>query len=64
VASIAERIRPRPGGPKADGKVSLFVILNDGAQEVEIALSERYPVNQQIANSVRAAPGVVNVELR
>ena len=40
------------------------MILNDGAQEVEIELPDRYPVNQQIANAVRAAPGVVSVELR
>ena len=40
------------------------MILNDGAQEVEIELPGKYPVNQQIANAVRAAPGVVSVELR
>ena len=64
LTSIAERVRPRADGAKADGKVSLVMILDDGAQEVEIELPGRYPVNQQIANAVRAAPGVVSVELR
>jgi len=64
LASIAERVRPRSDGIKADGKIALVMILNDGAQEVEIELPGRYPVNQQIANAVRAAPGVVSVELR
>ncbi len=40
------------------------MILDEGAQEVEIELPGRYPVNQQIANAVRAAPGVISVELR
>jgi DNA polymerase-3 subunit alpha len=64
LASIAERVRPRGDGIKAEGKIALVMILNDGAQEVEIELPGRYPVNQQIANAVRAAPGVVSVELR
>ncbi|MCV9934966.1 DNA polymerase III subunit alpha [Boseaceae bacterium BT-24-1] len=63
LASIAERVKPRDG-VRADGKISLVMILDDGAQEVEIELPGRYPVNQQVANAVRAAPGVVNVELR
>jgi DNA polymerase-3 subunit alpha len=64
LASIAERVRPRGDGVRAEGKVALVMILDDGAQEVEIELPGRYPVNQQIANAVRAAPGVVSVELR
>lgn len=63
LASIAERVKPRDG-VRAAGKISLVMILDDGAQEVEIELPGRYPVNQQVANAVRAAPGVVNVELR
>lgn len=63
LASIAERVKPRDG-VRAAGKISLVMILDDGAQEVEIELPGRYPVNQQIANAVRAAPGVVSVELR
>lgn len=64
LASIAERVRPRSDGIKAEGKIALVMILDEGAQEVEIELPGRYPVNQQIANAVRAAPGVVSVELR
>ncbi|WP_449375873.1 DNA polymerase III subunit alpha, partial [Bosea thiooxidans] len=58
VASIAERIRPREA-VRAEGKVSIVMILDDGAQEVEIELPGKFPINQQIANAVRAAPGVV-----
>lgn len=64
VPSIAERIRPRDGAARSDGKVSIVMILDGGAQEVEIELPGKYPVSQQIANAVRAAPGVVSVELR
>ena len=63
LASIAERLKPRAPGVRAEGKVSLIMILDDGAQEVEIELPGRYPVNQQIANAVRAAAGVVDVQL-
>ena len=63
LSSIAERVKPRDG-VRSDGKISLVMILDDGAQEIEIELPGRYPVNQQLANAVRAAPGVVNVELR
>lgn len=64
LASIAERVKPRGDGGRADGRVSLIMILDDGAQEVEIELPGRYGVNQQIANAVRAAPGVIDVQLR
>ena len=64
VPSIAERIRPRGEAARSDGKVSIVMILDDGAQEVEIELPGKFPVSQQIANAVRAAPGVVSVELR
>ncbi|MEN5084057.1 DNA polymerase III subunit alpha [Bosea sp. TWI1241] len=63
LTSIAERMKPREG-VRSDGRVSLVMILDGGAQEVEIELPGRYPVNQQLANAVRAAPGVVDVELR
>lgn len=64
LASIAERVKPRGEGGRADGRISLVMILDDGAQEVEIELPGRYGVNQQVANAVRAAPGVVDVQLR
>jgi len=63
VASVAERIRPRDA-MRAEGKVSIIMIIDDGAQEVEIELPGKFPVNQQIANAVRAAPGVVDVRLQ
>ncbi|MBN9452970.1 MAG: DNA polymerase III subunit alpha [Bosea sp.] len=63
VASVAERLRPREA-MRAEGKVSIVMIIDDGAQEVEIELPGKFPVNQQIANAVRAAPGVVDVRLQ
>lgn len=63
LASVAERIRPREA-TRAEGKVSIIMIIDDGAQEVEIELPGKFPVNQQIANAVRAAPGVVDVRLQ
>ncbi|HEV2507984.1 DNA polymerase III subunit alpha [Bosea sp. (in: a-proteobacteria)] len=61
--SIAERVKPRDG-VRADGKISLMMLLDDGAQLVEIELPGRYPVSQQLANALRTAPGVMEVELR
>ena len=64
VPSIAERIALKPPGARQDGKVAIVMILEEGAREVEIELPGRFAVNQQVANAVRAAPGVVSVELR
>ena len=64
VPSIAERISLKTPGARAEGKVAIVMILEEGAREVEIELPGRFAVNQQVANAVRAAPGVVSVELR
>ena len=64
VPSIAERIGLKTPGGRAEGKVAIVMILEEGAREVEIELPGRFAVNQQVANAVRAAPGVVSVELR
>jgi DNA polymerase III subunit alpha len=57
--SISERLKER-----GEGKVSVVMILDNGAQEVEIELPGRFAISTQSANAMRAVPGVVNVEVR
>ena len=48
---------------RGEGEVSLVLILDDGDREVEVKLPGRYQVSPQIAGALRAAPGVVHVEM-
>jgi DNA polymerase-3 subunit alpha len=50
-----------PGG--GGGEVSVIMLNDDGRQEVEIRLKDRYVVSPQVASAIRAVPGVVQVEL-
>jgi DNA polymerase-3 subunit alpha len=43
--------------------VSLILILDEGAREVEVKLPGRYPATPQIAGALRAVPGVVEVQM-
>ncbi len=54
---IARRLEP-----KGDGEVSMIIILDNGATEVEIRLPGRFKVSPQIAGAIKAVPGVVDVE--
>jgi DNA polymerase-3 subunit alpha len=45
------------------GQVSLIVIREDGAGEIEVELPDRYQINPRIASALRAVNGVVEVEL-
>ncbi len=58
LTSVRERLRDR-----GEGEVSLVLILDSGEQEVEIKLPGRYQVSPQVAGALRAAPGVVQVEM-
>jgi DNA polymerase III subunit alpha len=58
LASLSERFRD-----KGEGRVSLVMILEEGAREVEIELPGRYAITPQSAAALRAVPGVVSVEL-
>jgi len=51
------------GQLKAGGEsdVSLILIRDEG--EVEIALPGKFRVSPQMASAIRAAPGVIDVEL-
>jgi DNA polymerase III subunit alpha len=48
---------------KGDGLVSFVVIKDDGKREVEVELNQRYRISPDIAAALRAAPGVIDVEL-
>jgi DNA polymerase III subunit alpha len=48
--------------PKGDGEVSMILILEDGATEVEIRLPGRFKVSPQISGAIKAVPGVVDVQ--
>jgi DNA polymerase-3 subunit alpha len=58
IFSVAERLKGR-----GEGEVSLVLILDSGEREVEVMLPGRYEVSPQIAGALRAAPGVVQVEM-
>ena len=46
---------------RADGEVSVVLLLGDGT-EVEVRLPGRFKVSPQIAGAIKAVPGVVAVE--
>ena len=48
---------------KGDGQVSFIVIKDSGKREIEVMLPERYRISPQIASALKAAPGVLDVEL-
>ena len=58
IPSVESRLRER-----GEGEVSLVLILDSGEREVEVKLPGRYQVSPQIAGALRAAPGVVHVEM-
>jgi DNA polymerase III subunit alpha len=58
IGSVQERLRAR-----GEGEVSLVLILDSGAREVEIRLPGRYQASPQVAGALKAVPGVVQVEM-
>ncbi|MBO0902267.1 DNA polymerase III subunit alpha [Jiella sonneratiae] len=48
---------------EGDSEVSLVLVRDGGEREVEITLPGRYRVSPQVASAVKAAPGVLEVEL-
>lgn len=69
----ALRVYVRDSGPlrtvarylnaRGDGLVSFVVIKDDGRREIEVELTEKYRISPEIAAALRAAPGVLDVEL-
>ena len=60
-AAARDRRRSASGADKADGEVSMVLILGEGT-EVEVKLPGRFKVSPQIAGAIKAIPGVVEVE--
>jgi DNA polymerase-3 subunit alpha len=58
---IAKRLNGGNGKGEAAGEVLIVVQLADRS-EVEIKLPGRYPVSPQLAGTIRAVPGVVEVQ--
>ncbi|SDU11696.1 DNA polymerase III subunit alpha [Stappia sp. ES.058] len=50
-------------GERGDGDVSVVVLLDGGAREVEIKLPGGYRLSPQIAGAMKTIPGVVEVQL-
>ncbi|AKI01023.1 DNA-directed DNA polymerase III PolC [Hoeflea sp. IMCC20628] len=48
---------------RGEGQVSFVMIKDDGRREIEVTLSDRYRITPQIASALKAAPGVLDVEL-
>ena len=46
-----------------DSEISVVLIRADGEREIEIALPGRYRVSPQMASAIKAAPGVLDVEI-
>lgn len=69
----ALRVYVRDSGPlkavaphlnaKGDGLVSFIVIKDAGRREIEVELPGRYRISPEIAAALRAAPGILDVEL-
>jgi DNA polymerase III subunit alpha len=67
IESVAKRLEPAQAGPArapsgSDAEISMILILEGGASEVEVRLPGRYKVSPQIAGAIKAVPGVVQVE--
>lgn len=48
---------------RGEGQVSFIMIKDGGKREIEVELPERYRISPQIASALKAAPGVLDVEL-
>jgi DNA polymerase-3 subunit alpha len=51
----------RSAADRADGEVSMVLLLDKGA-EVEVKLPGRFKVSPQIAGAIKAVPGVIDVQ--
>jgi DNA polymerase-3 subunit alpha len=59
----AARRLPRHLGERGEGEVSVVVLLDNGAREVEVKLPGGYRLSPQIAGAMKTIPGVVEVQL-
>jgi DNA polymerase-3 subunit alpha len=57
IEGVAKRLEP-----KGDGEISVILILEEGATEVEVRLPGRFKVSPQVAGAIKAVPGVIDVQ--
>jgi DNA polymerase-3 subunit alpha len=62
IEGVAKRLEPAARSDKGDAEVSMILILEGGASEVEVKLPGRYKVSPQIAGAIKAVPGVIEVQ--
>ena len=63
IEGVAKRLEPAAArADKGDAEVSMILILDGGASEVEVKLPGRYKVSPQIAGAIKAVPGVIEVQ--
>jgi DNA polymerase-3 subunit alpha len=68
IEGVAKRLEATQAGParapndRGDAEVSMILILDGGAAEVEVKLPGRYKVSPQIAGAIKAVPGVIEVQ--
>ncbi|MNL72442.1 hypothetical protein D3C87_1977570 [compost metagenome] len=48
---------------RGEGLVYFIVIKEDGRREIEVELTQRYRLSPEMAAALKAAPGVLDVEL-
>jgi DNA polymerase-3 subunit alpha len=63
LVTVQERLRAPGGFGRGEGEVSLILLLDGDAREVEVKLPGRYPASAQIAGALRAVPGVIEVQM-
>jgi DNA polymerase-3 subunit alpha len=62
IEAVAKRLEPAPRTAQGDAEISMILILDGGASEVEVKLPGRYKVSPQIAGAIKAVPGVIEVQ--
>ncbi len=57
LTSVTQRLKM-----KGEGEVSLILMLEDQASEVEMRLPGKFRISPQVAGAIKAIPGIVDVE--
>lgn len=63
VTGISQMLNGTMKPPRGESRVSMIVIQDNGAMEVEMMLRERFKMTPQVASAFKSVPGVLDVEL-
>lgn len=58
IRSLANQLKVR-----GEGDVTVIVLLENGAREVEVKLPGRFRLSPEIAGALKAVPGVMDVQM-